>query len=98
MPIKRIGQFLVHYVQERLEESERRFIQELARDPLSIRKYVSENDKIATFGRLSSSFGPIQGAPCVFERFSEAVLRSWVDVEIKCYHIFLTQVYTFQIP
>ena len=40
----------------------------------------------------------IQGAPYVFERFSEAVLRSWVDVEIKYYHIFLTKVYTFQIP
>ena len=40
----------------------------------------------------------VQGAPYVFERFSEAVLRSWVDVEMKCYHIFLTQVYTFQIP
>ena len=40
----------------------------------------------------------IQGAPYVFERFSEAVLRPWVDVEMKCYHIFLTQVYTFQIP
>ena len=40
----------------------------------------------------------IQGAPYVFERFSEAVLRSWVDIEIKCYHIFLTQVYTFQMP
>ena len=40
----------------------------------------------------------IQGAPYVFERFSEAVLRPWVDVEMKSYHIFLTQVYTFQIP
>ena len=39
-----------------------------------------------------------QGAPYVFERFSEAVLRPWVDVEMKCYHILLTQVYTFQIP
>ena len=42
--------------------------------------------------------GNIQGAPYVFERFSEAVLRSWVDVEMKCHHIFLAQVYTFQIP
>ena len=40
----------------------------------------------------------LQGAPYVFERFSEAVLRPWVDVEMKSYHIFLTQVYTFQIP
>ena len=40
----------------------------------------------------------LQGAPYVFERFSEAVLRSLVDVEIKYYHIFLTKVYTFQIP
>ena len=40
----------------------------------------------------------IQGAPYVFERFSEAVLRSWVDVEMKCHHILLAQVYTFQIP
>ena len=30
----------------------------------------------------------LQGAPYVFERFSEAVLRSWVNVEMKCYHIY----------
>ena len=30
----------------------------------------------------------LQGAPYVFERFSEAVLRSWVDVEMKCCQIF----------
>ena len=33
----------------------------------------------------------IQGAPYVFEQFSEAVLMSWVAAEIKCYHIFQTQ-------
>ena len=47
---------------------------------------------------LKQLYNVLQGAPYVFERFLEAVLRSWVDVEMKCYHIFLTQVYTFQIP
>ena len=47
---------------------------------------------------VSPLFHKIQGAPYVFERCSEAVLRPWVDVEMKSYHIFLTQVYTFQIP
>ena len=32
---------------------------------------------------LNPLFFPVQGAPYVFERFSEAVLRSLVDVEIR---------------
>ena len=43
-----IGHFLVHYVRYIRGIGNR--TQELARDPLSIRK-ISENDKIATFGR-----------------------------------------------
>ena len=55
-------------------------------------------DHLTLFQPGGTDYAHLQGAPYVFERFSEAVLRPWVDVEMKSYHIFLTQVYTFQIP
>ena len=61
-------------------------------------KYYSLLHSHLLHDAFSSTPTKLQGAPYVFERFSEAVLRPWVDVEMKCYHILLTQVYTFQIP